>query len=77
MSFVEPWHRENKRSGISIVVPLQDTNKSNGRMQFLPGTHLIPGPVGVDLNEGDVLIYNSSILHRNTSKIKLQIPNLI
>ncbi|XP_953820.1 uncharacterized protein TA06590 [Theileria annulata] len=74
MSYVEPWHRENKRSGINIVVPLQDTNKVNGRMQFLPGTHNEPsrlnpytcGPVGVDLNEGDVLIYNSSVLHRNT-----------
>ncbi|BAM39446.1 conserved hypothetical protein [Theileria orientalis strain Shintoku] len=75
MSFVEPWHRENKNAGITVVIPLQDTHKSNGRLQFIPGTHVrqakdqhvyCVGPVGVDLKEGDVLIYNSSILHRNT-----------
>ncbi|KAK1936006.1 hypothetical protein X943_000908 [Babesia divergens] len=86
MSFVEPWHRNNCKFGITVVVALDDINEKNGRVQFLPGTHsksseVDPyktgvsnhsysnhnvGKVAIDLKSGDVLIFDSRILHRYT-----------
>lgn len=90
MSFVEPWHRNNCKFGITVVVALDDINEKNGRVQFLPGTHsksseVDPyktgvsnhsysnhnvGKVAVDVKSGDVLIFDSRILHRYTSKCR-------
>ncbi|EKX74097.1 conserved hypothetical protein [Theileria equi strain WA] len=74
LSYAEPWHRSNRRFGLNVVVPLDDIDVNGGRIQFLTGTQgdsnknfaYEIGPSGVDLEVGDILIYNSSILHRNT-----------
>ncbi|CDR94250.1 hypothetical protein BBBOND_0105590 [Babesia bigemina] len=76
MSYVEPWHRKNRHFGICILLSLDDINEKTGRMQFLPGTHrsgseinpYSTGKAAVDLNIGDVLIFDSRLLHRNTSE---------
>ncbi|KAK1443582.1 hypothetical protein BgAZ_204580 [Babesia gibsoni] len=74
MSYVEPWHRSNKNFGLNIVLALDDISETNGRLQFLPGTHdkasaIHPyktGKVAVDLKRGDILIFDSRLLRRNT-----------
>ncbi len=76
---------ETKFTSVSIWIPLQPTNISNGTLFFAPGSHKKfskfrnfnidweplrtfarledYGMVGVDMNVGDVLIFDDSIIH--------------
>ncbi|GIX63125.1 small nuclear ribonucleoprotein Sm D1, putative [Babesia caballi] len=79
MSYVEPWHRNNRNFGLTVLLALDDINEKTGRIQFLPGTHnggtwVSPyktGKVAVDLKMGDVLIFDSRLLHRHTTYARL------
>ncbi|SJK86275.1 conserved Plasmodium protein, unknown function [Babesia microti strain RI] len=80
LSDYECWHRNNSKYGITVVIPLDYRTDEDGRIEFIPYTHspnfnrnsknilnaIKKGPVGVDVKPGDLIVYNSTILHRYT-----------